>query len=81
MASAMSIAIQVHGNDPDALAELIARSMRPEDGVVFDREPDVPHLAAVVAAEEREGRRRRDSWRWLNAISPTIDRENDWSDV
>lgn len=76
----MSIAIQVHDNDPAALADLIAQTMH--DGVVIDREPTVAHLSALVEAEEREGERRRAAWRWLNSISSSrLDRDNDWSDV
>jgi hypothetical protein len=77
----MSIAIHVHANDPSALAELIATTMRPEDGVVLDREPPIAHFAALVQAEEREATLRRDSWHWLNSISKTIDHDNDWSMV
>lgn len=76
----MSIAIQVHADDPSALAEIIALTM--QDGVVVDREPTIAHLSALVEAEEKEGARRRAAWRWLNAIASTkLDRENDWSDV
>lgn len=76
----MSIAVQVHDNDPRALAELIAATIH--DGVVLDSEPSVAHLSALVANEEREADRRRAAWRWLNSISTsTIDRDNDWSDV
>jgi len=76
----MSIAIQVHANDPAALADLIARTM--QDGVVVDREPTIGTLSALVAHEEREGERRRAAWKWLNSISSSqIDRDNDWSDV
>jgi hypothetical protein len=55
--------------------------MRPEDGVVLDREPPIAHFAALVQAEEREATLRRDSWHWLNSISKTIDHDNDWSMV
>ncbi len=76
----MSIAVQVHAHDPAALAELIASTM--QDSVVVDREPTVAHLSALVAAEEKDGERRRAAWRWLNAIAVTkMDRDNDWSDV
>lgn len=75
----MSIAIHVHDKDPGALAELIARTMRPEDGVVLDKEPQVAHFSALVAAEDRDAHRRRAAWHWLNSISPTVDRDNDWS--
>jgi len=76
----MSIAVQVHDNDPRALADLISRAMH--DGVVLDREPSVAHLSALVANEEREADRRRAAWRWLNSISTgSLDRDNDWSDV
>jgi hypothetical protein len=76
----MSIALQVHDSDPAALADLIANTMH--DGVVIDREPTVAHLSALLAAEDREGERRRAAWKWLNSVSATrIDRENDWSDV
>jgi hypothetical protein len=76
----MSIAVQVYGKDPAALAELIARTMH--DSVVIDREPEVAHLSALVAAEERELERRRIAWHWLNSLSSTpFDRDNDWSDV
>jgi hypothetical protein len=77
----MSIAVHVHDNDPRALADLIAATMRPEDGVVIDREPQVAHLSALVQAEERDAHRRRAAWHWLNSISKIVDRENDWSDV
>jgi hypothetical protein len=76
----MSIAIQVHDNNPSALAELIATAMRPEDGAVLDREPPLAHLTALVDAEEREATLRRATWHWLNSIS-TLDSDNDWSDV
>jgi hypothetical protein len=76
----MSIAVQVHDQDPAALAELIALTM--QDGVVVDREPTLAHLSALVDAEEKEAVRRRAAWHWLNALASTrIDRENDWSDV
>jgi hypothetical protein len=76
----MSIAVQVHDNDPRALAELIAATIH--DGIVMDREPSVAHLSALVESEEREADRRRAAWRWLNSISSSIvDRDNDWSDV
>ena len=76
----MSIAVQVHAQDPAALAELIACTM--QDSVVVDREPTVAHLSALVAAEEKDGERRRAAWRWLNSIAVTkMDRDNDWSDV
>jgi len=76
----MSIAVQVHDNDPRALAELIAATIH--DGVVLDREPSVAHLSALVESEEREADRRRAAWRWLNSISTSgLDRDNDWSDV
>ena len=77
----MSIAIHVHDNSPAALAELIATTMRPEDGAVLDHEPPLAHLAALVHAEEREGSMRRAAWHWLNSISRPLDRDNDWSDV
>jgi hypothetical protein len=74
----MAIEIQVlHRNDPAALAELIAQAI---PNVVLEPESGVAHLTAVVHAEEREMVKRRDSWRWLNSISPgVIDRDNDWS--
>lgn len=76
----MSIAIQVHAKDPAALAELIALTMH--ENVVIDREPEIAHLSALVAAEEKEIERRRAAWRWLNALASTpIDKDNDWSDV
>lgn len=76
----MSIAIQVHGKDPAALAELIHRTMH--DGVVVDREPTIAHLSALVVAEEKEAERRRAAWHWLNSLAgASIDRDNDWSDV
>lgn len=76
----MSIAVQVHANDPAALAELIANTM--QDSVVIDSEPTVAHLSALVAAEEQDAARRRAAWRWLNSIASTkLDRDNDWSDV
>lgn len=76
----MSIAVQVHGRkDPNALAELIAATM--QEGILVDPEPQIAHLSALVAAEEKEAATRRAAWHWLNSISPTIDRENDWSDV
>ena len=46
----MAIAVQVHDNDPQALAELIAATIH---DVVMDREPNVAHLSALVANEER----------------------------
>ncbi|HUS28757.1 MAG TPA: hypothetical protein VMZ53_09610 [Kofleriaceae bacterium] len=76
----MSIAIQVHANDPAALADLIAQTMH--NGIVIDREPTIGNLSALVAAEEKDGERRRAAWKWLNSISSAqIDRDNDWSDV
>jgi hypothetical protein len=76
----MSIAVQVHDNDPRALAELIAATIH--DGVVVDREPSIAHLSLLVESEEREAIRRRAAWRWLNSISSSVvDRDNDWSDV
>ena len=76
----MSIAVQIHDNDPRALAELIEATIH--DGVVLDREPSVAHLSALVESEEREADRRRAAWRWLNSISTSsLDRDNDWSDV
>ena len=76
----MSIAVQIHDNDPRALADLIARAIC--DGVVFDREACVAHLSLLVANEEREVDRRRAAWHWLNSIpSSTPDPDNDWSDV
>ena len=76
----MSIAVQVHANDPAALAELIARAMH--DNIVIDREPEVAHLSALVEAEEKELARRRAAWHWLNSLSSSpIDKDNDWSDV
>lgn len=77
----MSIAVQVHGDDPAALAELIARTMH--DNVVIDREPDVAHLSALVEAEEKELERRRAAWHWLNSLSSVtpLDKDNDWSDI
>jgi len=77
----MSIAVQVHANDPAALAELISRAMH--DNVVIDREPEVAHLSALVEAEEKELARRRAAWQWLNSLSSTkqIDKDNDWSDI
>lgn len=75
----MSIAVRVHDRDPRALAELIAAAMH--DNVVLDQEPTVAHLSALVQAEEREALQRRAAWHWLNSISTTIDRDNDWSDV
>lgn len=78
----MSIAVRVHGRpDPAALAELIAATLH--DQVVIDGEATIAHLALLVAAEEQEAARRRDSWHWLNTITPPArpDRDNDWSDV
>lgn len=76
----MSIAIQVHANDPAALAELISRTMH--DNVVIDPEPTIGNLSALVAVEEKEAERRRAAWKWLNSISSSQpDRDNDWSDV
>ncbi len=75
----MSIAVRVHDRDPRALAELIAATLH--DSVILDREPTVAHLSALVQAEEREALHRRAAWHWLNSISTTIDRDNDWSDV
>ncbi|HEY5923935.1 MAG TPA: hypothetical protein VIV11_19785 [Kofleriaceae bacterium] len=77
----MSIAIQVHATDPAALADLIARTM--QGNVVIDREPEVAHLSALVAQEERELLRRRVAWHWLNSLSSSrpIDKDNDWSDI
>jgi hypothetical protein len=73
----MAIEIQIHGNDPAALAEVIRDSIEYDTGVI-DREPAVAHLAALVAREEAEGARRRAAWRWLGR---PVDRDNDWSDV
>ena len=76
----MSIAIQVHDQDPAALAELLLRTMH--EGIVIDREPEVAHLSMLVAIEEREIARRRAAWHWLNSISSSaIDKDNDWSDI
>ena len=76
----MSIAVHVHDTDPRALADLIARTIA--DGVVLDREPEVAHLSALVANEEKEVDKRRAAWRWLNSVSSSaLDRDNDWSDV
>ena len=77
----MSIAVQIHGDDPAALAELIARTMH--DNVVIDREPEVAHLSALVEAEEKELERRRAAWHWLNSLSSVkpLDKDNDWSDI
>jgi hypothetical protein len=72
----MAIEIQIHGNDPSALAEVIRDSI--EETGVIDREPAVAHLATLVAREEAEGARRRAAWRWLGR---PVDRDNDWSDV
>jgi hypothetical protein len=72
----MSIELQIHGNDPAALAEVIRDSI--EDVGIVGREPAVAHLAVLVAREEAEGARRRAAWRWLNR---PVDRDNDWSDV
>lgn len=76
----MAIAVQIHDTDPQALAELIEKTIH--EGVVVDQEPEVAHLAVLVANEEREGDKRRAAWHWLNANSSTaLDRDNDWSDV
>ena len=79
----MAIDVRVHfRSDPEALAELIAATM--QGNAILDREPALAHLSELVVAEEREEVRRRQAWRWLNSIgtsSPTIDRDNDWSDV
>jgi hypothetical protein len=72
----MAIDVQIHGNDPKALAEVIRDSM--EDSGLLDREAGVAHLSILVAREEDEGARRRAAWRWLNR---PVDRDNDWSDV
>ena len=78
--SAMAIAVQVHGRkDPKALAELIAQTM--QDGIVLGREPQVAHLSALVAAEERENHSRRAAWHWLNSVSAIVDGNNDWSSL
>ncbi len=76
----MAIELQVlHRNDPAALAELIELAI---PNTVIDGETGVAHLSAVVDAEEREMVKRRDSWRWLNSISPGhVDRDNDWSEI
>jgi hypothetical protein len=75
--SRMAIEIQIHGNDPTALFEVIRDAIHDESGVI-DGEPAVAHLAALVAREEAEGARRRAAWRWL---ARPVDRDNDWSDV
>jgi hypothetical protein len=75
----MSIAVQVHANDPRALADLISATM--QDGAILDREPTVAHLSALVDAEERDGHRRRAAWHWLNSVSRLVDRDNDWSEL
>jgi len=75
----MSIAVHVHDNKPEALAELIAHAL--QDSVVIDSEPTVAHLSELVAKEERESARRRAAWHWLNTVSPKVDRDNDWSSV
>ncbi len=76
----MSIDVQIHGNDPNALAELIRDSIEEEHGMI-DREllqGQATWPCSSSSAEEDEGARRRDAWRWLN-LRP--DRDNDWSDV
>ena len=75
----MSIAVKAHDNDPRALAELISATFH--DGVVVDREPTVAHLSELVHVEERQAKSRRAAWAWLNSISRTVDRDNDWSDL
>jgi hypothetical protein len=76
----MAIAVQIHDKDPQALAEVIEKTIH--EGVVVDSEPEVGTLAALVANEEREGDKRRAAWHWLNSIAGTaLDRDNDWSDV
>jgi hypothetical protein len=75
----MSIAVQVHDNDPRALADLISETIH--DGIVIGREPTVAHLSLLVHEEERDVRRRRAAWAWLNSFSRVVDAENDWSDV
>lgn len=76
----MSIAVQVHAKDPNALADLIANTL--QDNVIVDREPTVAHLSALVADEERQVARRRAAWHWLNSLASTkMDRDNDWSEV
>jgi hypothetical protein len=75
----MSIAVQVHDNDPRALADLIEQTIH--DGIVIDREPTIAHLSELVEVEERHAKRRRAAWHWLNSISNIADRDNDWSDV
>jgi len=75
----MSIAVQVHDNDPRALAELISETIH--EGIVIDREPTVAHLSVLVHEEERTAKRRRAAWAWLNSLSTVVDTENDWSDV
>ena len=77
----LAIEIQVHADDPAALAELIATTMRQEDGAVLDPEAPIAHLPALVEAEERQASARRAQWRWLNSVSKGLDRDNDWSDV
>lgn len=76
----MAIAVQIHDKDPQALADLIEKTVH--EGVVIDREPEVGTLAALVENEEREGDKRRAAWHWLNSIAgTTLDRDNDWSDI
>jgi len=75
----MSIAVRIHDTNPGALADLILATMH--DGVVIDREPTVAHLSFLVHNEERDAKRRRAAWHWLNSISGIVDRDNDWSDV
>ena len=60
----MAIAVQIHDKDPQALAEVIEKTIH--EGVVLDSEPEVGTLAALVANEEREGDKRRAAWHWLN---------------
>ncbi|HEY1811996.1 MAG TPA: hypothetical protein VGL61_17450 [Kofleriaceae bacterium] len=72
----MAIDVQIHGNDPKALAEVIRDSI--EDSGLVAREAGVANLSILVAREEDEGARRRAAWRWLNR---PIDHDNDWSDV
>lgn len=70
------IDVQVWGNDPRSLAELIRDAL--EDWGLLGPEPAVAHLAVLLAREEDEAVRRRAAWRWLNR---PVDRDNDWSGV
>jgi hypothetical protein len=73
------VAIHVHDKHPEALAELITKTMH--GGIVVDREAQLGPFSAVIASQEREAEIRRANWHWLNSLSKATDGENDWTGV